>query len=237
MASLIYNLKERAIKKDYSFTSSTYNGCLFFPGMNKIEKKTNKIDIKCNNNYFSNIETDLLNKKNSIIIFGGEYLNYFSNTDLETENEFNKKYYFKGSFKNSQLSFEKSINNIAINNKIILIYPIPRANENIPKKLINILPKKNEKIKEYLIPSNYLTIPYDDFVEKNKFIFKILDNIQNDNIIRIYPHKLFCNNVLQNKCLTHNDEDIFYTDNKHLSLKGAEMLNNLIFNEINKIYK
>ena len=237
MASLIYNLKERAVEKDYSFTSSTYNGCLFFPGMNKIEKKTNRIDTKCNSDYFSNIETDLLNKKNSIIIFGGKYLNYFDNTDLKIENEFKKKYYFKGSFKNNMLSFEKSINDIAINNKIILIYPIPHANVNIPKKLINILPKKNEKIKEYLIPSNYITIPYDDFVKKNKFIFEILDNIQNDNIIRIYPHKLFCNNVLQNKCLTHNDEDIFYADNNHLSLKGAEMVNNLIFNEINKIYK
>ena len=73
-------------------------------------------------------------------------------------------------------------------------------------------------------------------MKQNKFVFKILDNIQNDNIIRIYPHKLFCNNLLQNKCLTHNDEDIFYSDNNHLSLKGAEMLNNLIFNEINRIY-
>ena len=35
MASLMFNLKDRVVKKNYQFITSTYGGCLFFPGFNK----------------------------------------------------------------------------------------------------------------------------------------------------------------------------------------------------------
>ena len=65
--------------------------------------------------------------------------------------------------------------------------------------------------------------------------FDLLDSIQSDNILRVYPDKLFCNTLIKNRCITHDDKDIFYTDDDHLSIRGAEMLNNLIMEKIKTI--
>ena len=40
--------------------------------------------------------------------------------------------------------------------------------------------------------------------------------------------KLFCNTEENNRCITHNNDDVFYMDDDHLSVKGSEMLNKLI---------
>lgn len=65
--------------------------------------------------------------------------------------------------------------------------------------------------------------------------FELLDSIQGDNIYRVYPHKLFCDTTIKDRCVTHDDKNIFYADSNHPSLKGAEMINDLIMKEIEKI--
>jgi len=58
-----------------------------------------------------------------------------------------------------------------------------------------------------------------------KSSFLLLDSIQHENIIRIYPHKLFCNTRIQGRCLTHNKKQSFYSDDyDHISNIGAEKL-------------
>ena len=42
-------------------------------------------------------------------------------------------------------------------------------------------------------------------------------------------------NMIKNRCVTHDDKNIFYFDDSHPSLKGAEMINDLIMKEIEKI--
>ena len=51
----------------------------------------------------------------------------------------------------------------------------------------------------------------------------------------MYPHKLFCDNFVKGRCITHDDNNIFYCDNDHPSLAGAEMINNLILDKINNL--
>jgi hypothetical protein len=63
----------------------------------------------------------------------------------------------------------------------------------------------------------------------------LLNSIKGENIYRVFPHKLFCNNLLKDRCITHDEQDIFYKDDNHPSAKGAEMINDLIIKEINKI--
>ena len=62
-----------------------------------------------------------------------------------------------------------------------------------------------------------------------------MDSLIDKNIYRIYPHTLFCNTTIKNRCVTHDDKNIFYADDDHPSLKGAEMINDLIMKEIEKI--
>ena len=69
----------------------------------------------------------------------------------------------------------------------------------------------------------------------NEDSFKLLDKISGDNILRIYPHKIFCNTAIKNKCITHDDKSVFYRDAFHLTSKGANLVNKLIIKEVEKI--
>ena len=62
------------------------------------------------------------------------------------------------------------------------------------------------------------------------------DSIKHKNIIRVYPHRIFCNNYFSKKCATHDTKNVYYYDDNHLSIQGSEMLNRVILNEIRKVF-
>ena len=80
-----------------------------------------------------------------------------------------------------------------------------------------------------------VTTSYKVYKNRTKSSFELLDSIQGDNIYRVYPHTLFCDTTIKNRCVTHDDKNIFYFDDDHPSLKGAEIINDLIMKEIKKI--
>ena len=121
------------------------------------------------------------------------------------------------------------------NNIIILIYPIPEVGWNVRQKLINSSPKKFSFSKDYYIPKEWITTSYEVYKKRAKSSFEVLDAINGDNVYRVYPHKLFCNTKIKNRCITHDDKKIFYSDDNHPSLIGAQMINDLILNKIQKI--
>ena len=82
---------------------------------------------------------------------------------------------------------------------------------------------------------NYLTTSYEVYKKRTENSFKMLDGISNHkNISEIYPHELFCNTIIKNRCLTHDDKNIYYEDDDHPSEYGSKLLNKLILNEIFK---
>ena len=166
--------------------------------------------ISCNDfiNFF-----DQENINNSIIIIGG---NEIYKIDSLNENRRNV--------------FIKNLKKISTTNHIILVYPIPNPKIDVPASLFKLLSKnKNLELK------NYVTSSFLEYKSDTVLIFDLLDSVKNKNILRVYPHELFCNKTIPNRCLTHDNENIFYSDNVHLSLKGAEMVNNLIISEMYKI--
>jgi peptidoglycan/LPS O-acetylase OafA/YrhL len=241
MGSLIFNLKDKVVKENYQFITSTHGGCLYFPGFNRILIKTQNIDTICNDNYFKKLKQTLLIEKNSIIIYGGRTPLYLSNYSFNNQeggvegNEWAYKFISSGKYENIQSSFKNEIFEISKNNKIILIYPIPEVGWNVPSKLLNSLPKRVDLKKKYLIPKNFITTSYKVYKERTKSSFELFDSIDVKNIYRVYPHTLFCDTTIKNRCLTHDDKNIFYFDDNHPSLKGAEMINDLIMKEIEKI--
>ena len=128
---------------------------------------------------------------------------------------------------NWQNGFKNSIEELSINKNIsvILVYPIPEVGFDVKSKL------KNHKY----FSDKLLDTSFDVFKERTKSSFKLLDSIQGNNIYRVYPHTLFCNTRIKNRCLTHDDRNVFYMDDDHPSIKGAEMINDLIMKEIEKI--
>ena len=228
--NLKINLKERLLKDDYVLKESIVPECIYFPGFNRVRIKTNKKTKLCNNEYFTELEKNLENNDNSILIFGGRFPLYFNKSffdnkegGVEDDNYWNYKFVSAGKFKNIQESFKDSLINLSKKNKIILIYPIPEVGWHIPQKIFN------QSSKELISTS------YEVYQERSKSSFKLLNSIKGKNIFRIYPHKVFCNTIIENRCLTHDDKDIFYTDTNHLSIKGSVMINNLIVQKIKEI--
>ena len=236
MGSLMFNLKDRIVKSNYQFITSIVGYCLFYPGFNRFNYKTQKIDDNCNEGYFERLKQTLSIEKDSIIIFGGRHPLYLSNYFFDNQEggveglEWESKFLSSRKYDTIQNSFKREILELSKNNKIILIYPIPEVGWNVPKKIFRDSVNFFENT-----DLNYITTSFNVYKERTKSSFELLDSIHSDNIYRVYPHKLFCDTTIQNRCITHDDMNIFYADDDHPSVKGAEMINDLITKEIEKI--
>jgi len=236
MGALIFDLKDKVIKNNYQFITMTAGACLYFPGFNQVQVTTQK-KLDCNNIYFQKIKKILKNENNSIIIFGGRWPLYLTNKFHNIgEGRFELRFVSSGKHKTIQSSFKNEVIELSRNNKIILVYPIPEAYVYVSNKLniyLNSLPKNVNKKKISI--KDYFTSSYEVYRERTKTSFELLNSIKGKNIYKVYPHELFCNTVIKERCLTHDDRNLFYHDWSHPSKKGADMINNLIMKEIKKI--
>ena len=112
---------------------------------------------------------------------------------------------------------------------------MPEVGWNVPNRLLQKIPKNISKVDNYLVPKNYITTSYKVFKDRTKSTFDLFNSLDKKNIYRIFPHQIFCNSIIENRCITHDNKNIFYADDDHPSLKGAELINELIMDEIKKI--
>ena len=238
---LLVSLKDRVIDDDYQFITSIKLGCLYFPGFDKINSKSKEIDKDCNDNYFSELKELLEKNNNSIIIIGGRlplYLDkkYFDNGEGGGSNNiWENKFMPTSDLKDIRITFQQSLTHLSINNKILLIYPFPEAGWDIPKKFFNSIPKNKKKIMNFFDNNEYISTSYQVFQKRTKSSFELLDSIRGPNIYRIYPHELLCNTLIDNRCITHDDKNIFYSDGIHPSKESSKLINNLILKQIKKM--
>ena len=130
-----------------------------------------------------------------------------------SENEINK-------------NFIESLEKILQNNKIILIYPTQVLNFEIDRKLYSKLSKNEEKRKAFLKNSNnWITYTEKEYFLQNNKTIKLLNSINDKNLIRVFPNKIFCK---MGKCLIHDEKEIYYYDQIHLAKKGSSLLSDQI---------
>jgi len=240
MAVLSYDLKSRLVSKNYQFVTSVFGDCLYFPGFDRVEIKAKKIAENCNNEYFLKLENLLNNNNDSIIIFGGMFPKYLTNElfnnkkDVNQKIIWNQKFIRVDKFEDIQSSFISSVNKLTKNNKIILIYPIPEFDRNISQEVFN---QYSEDFLYFKKKINNFSISYDLYKIRTKSSFEMLDSIKGKNVYRVYPDRLFCDSLIKNRCIANDNKNVFYFDENHQSIIGAELINNLIVREIQKIEK
>ena len=237
IATLSSDLKKNLVKNNFKVKVILFGGCWYLPQFNKFNANE-KIDKFCNAKNQNKIKEILHKSRNSTIILGGRLPVYLTSSYFDNQ-EGGKE------FKASDFGYFKAKNNIKIeegitssinellerDHKIILVYPIPEAGWNIPKKI-------NTNWKNRFFNNNYknkITTSFSVYKERTSSSFDLLNSIVHKNVYRVFPHKLFCNTEIKGRCMTHDEKNIFYADDDHPSKLSTQKINILIMNEINKI--
>lgn len=118
--------------------------------------------------------------------------------------------------------------------KVIVVYPIPEVGVHVPKRLLALIQPEDKDLSKWL-GKKRITTSYQVYKDRTKSSFELLDGIEHENLYRVYPHELFCDNQLKGRCVTYDDKHIFYSDDDHPSRKGAEMINDLIMEKVDEI--
>ena len=252
LSTLAPGLLEISKEKNYNFISLYLPGCPFYVGLNKVNNDLNEKNIvnKCNESIQNRRLEIIKNHKNSIVIIGGRFQLFveditFNNKEGGIENGIEKKLNsiwienIKEKIENDkQKIFNKTMNNTIekINNlgqKTILIYPIPEVGWNLPRFYINQIKKRYKLNNNY----NLISTSFEVFEKRNEKTIDILDSIVHPNLYKIYPHKIFCDDLKDNKkrCKTMNNKSLFYMDDHHPVDGGTKIINSLISEEIDKI--
>lgn len=242
MQTLERPLLEFANKKNYKLIIINRPTCFFLLNTNMYNKK----NIVCGNDYQQKRRALIRNEKNSIVILGGRTQLYFTESNFAKHGNVNiieeiKNFGFQPlnqiiDSREKKIEFIKDALSHTVNdltkdgNKVIVIYPIPEVGWNVSRKIISKLIFNNNNL-EQLYKNNPLTTSYEFYKKRTDEVFSIFNNVINSNLFRVYPDKIFCNNIILDQCLVHDEKDVFYVDDDHLSINGAEK----IVNEIEKV--
>lgn len=229
-------LKNELVNLNYQFVNFTVGACIYFPDFNLVNLKYKRINESCNNDYFYQLKKILLQESGALIIFGGRFPVYFSNElyNRKDTHEGEWEYSYESIKKNKVITevFTNEVLELSKKNKIILIYPIPEIGFDPLKKIwntrISIFSNKKNNLK--------ISTSFKDYQDRAKISFETLNQIRGKNIYRFYPHELFCNTEISERCLVSDENNILYSDNNHPSKKGAEIINKKLIEKIKRIF-
>ena len=232
---------EYSKQNKYKLSIMNFGGCQYILNMERVNKISKK-SWKCTSEFQNKRRSILLNEKKSTIIIGGRLPLIYNETKFDNEEggfegEMRDLLTEKNNFINNKeerqnlisINYKKSINELLEHgHEIILIYPIPEVGWNLPKKLLfnlrtNFIFKDPDKTKNFM-ESNNITTSFNVYKKRTKEVFEILDDLKHSNLKRVYPHKMFCNTVILDRCITHDKNSIFYKDAHHLSRFGNDKL-------------
>ena len=104
--------------------------------------------------------------------------------------------------------------NIIENSKqTVIITPVPTYRDNIAESYL---------YKDY-VWGDEITLnksEWDEYIKETK---EYLISFSNENTIFLNSEEVFCNTKI-NKCFASKDNEIYYTDNNHLSIEGSQLL-------------
>ncbi|MFW6092748.1 MAG: acyltransferase family protein [Pseudomonadota bacterium] len=114
--------------------------------------------------------------------------------------------------------------------RVVIVYPVPEVGWNVPQRLAQLMPKGAPKNMHGWVEDNMVSTSYEVFEERNASAYEVYDAVpDHPNLIRVYPERLFCNTRIPGRCITHDEERIYYRDDDHLSPAGAELLVDAMF--------
>ena len=166
----------------------------------------------CPNKNIGEMDKFVENINNSTIIYGGRLPRYLSGTGFD--NSFVAEDNDIKVIDNFESKVVETIETLALKNRVILLYPIPEQGWNVPELYFYNKFKWGDTIS---YPSSIWSIRVQD---SNL----LLNSVNNNNILRVYPENIFCDSFVQSECVGAFNDQIFYSDDDHLSLEGSRLL-------------
>ena len=142
---------------------------------------------------------DLLNKaENSIIIYFADLQDKINDGD-----------------NNFIVNVPLTIQDLAINNKVIVIKQIPMFPVNVVNKILSNRNKLDE-----------ISYPREEwFFNENRLqVEEMYKSINNENVVFIDTFEIFCNEIKLNSCVGAIQEKIYIYDNNHPSVEGIMLI-------------
>ncbi|WP_157955171.1 acyltransferase family protein [Halomonas denitrificans] len=124
----------------------------------------------------------------------------------------------------SQL-YEKSLRYLSDISNLVLVYPVPEAGWNVPKRLSALHLWEMDVNEATLSTSSSL------FAVRNSEIFSLFDGFDFD-FAKVLPSEIFCESYLEGRCVTHLNGRNLYYDSNHLSEFGARLVVEEIFDHL-----
>jgi peptidoglycan/LPS O-acetylase OafA/YrhL len=121
-------------------------------------------------------------------------------------------------------------------NRVILIYPTPEFAVYPPDEIVRQRAAlKTEDAYQAWLAEGGVHISFTQFKKRTARSYAAYDAVANNpNLLRIYPEKLFCNQLVKGQCNGHDATRIYFNDSGHLSSEGAAMLIDLMLREAEK---
>lgn len=240
--TIMGSLRQKSIENNFSYSSILSSGILplenvFYIangklidryGLKNVNKLLNSIDIE--------IKKEIKNQKEIYMIFSSRFPLYLSG---ERPVDQNTNYIEKGGGhfftingkdiapKNQILdSFKNTVKRWSDQGaNIVIVYPVPEMIYNIPRvEFQNTMLEKVFGISR----DTKSSVPLKQYQKRIEETQKIFDSLQQENILRVYPEKIFCNHE-KNTCTAKIQNKILYRDDDHLSDSGSALLVNEIF--------
>ncbi|MFH6907185.1 acyltransferase [Vibrio sp. LQ2] len=98
-----------------------------------------------------------------------------------------------------------------------IIYPIPLGENNIKINLFKL--RNSDSILKSLNDKMTFSSNYTDATRYKNGAYETYNNVFGENIRRFYMEPYFCD---KSNCYTHDSKNIYYVDERHLSIYGAE---------------
>ena len=202
--------------------------------------------VECNKVY-NQARLSIINSYyNPIIIFGSRlpfHLNY-APFDNQEGGGFTKNAPTKMSHEEYQIyakALSKKVKEtikklLADGQKVVLIYPVPEVGWDVPKRFVKLAPRDEDALENWL-KTYPISTSYEVFQERNESSYAVYDAIaDHQNLIRVYPEKLFCNTKVQGRCISIDKDVFYYRDDNHLSYDGGRMLVDQILSKIKQTW-
>ena len=220
--------------ENYNFELNTLyaSACLSIPGIKLFNTKG--VEIKDCTIYTERLREFFLQAEPGIIIWNGRLPLWITGTrfdnavgGVEAASDFNVRVRPKETANLDEfLAIFRSYFTglLEHGHKIVLVYPVPEVGWNVPNRVRKEL-SGHTVTQQFEIYANLsITIDYQVVVQRASSAIDVLDGVgRHENLIRIYPRSVFCKEALD-KCFTHDEKGLFYSDDDHLSVYGASLL-------------